>query len=237
MNKRLLYEILTIVLVASAIGFLYNAFVKDPIPIIYKEKPKIAVDDSILFSSPEPITTKAVDNTDQSTMEEDTTVINIEQDTCKRVHIDEDDMPEQTIKEPQIKKQIADTDLYPSKKQGKLFGHIKDFNNWVSIEQVKKAVGTSNIQFIDAREPEALEKGKIGNAINIFPEFGDDEDEQEYFETILTLDEDMTFIIYCNGYDCDLAEMVARDILSFGHVGKVFIFPGGWDEWVKHADT
>jgi rhodanese-related sulfurtransferase len=234
MNKRLVIESVIIVIIASAIGITYNAFIKEPIPLIYKEKPKVAVADSLLFSSINEAPQEIVYDEPQIKDNVDSVKTKAKKDTCEKVDLIENETEEEIVRKPEKTEQYASTEITASNKKGKLFGHLKEFNNWVSLEQVKKALGMSNIQFIDAREPEAFEHGKIGNAIHIFPEY---EDENEYFETILSLDPNKTYIIYCTSYDCDLAEMLAHDILSFGHIKKLFIFPGGWDEWIKHADT
>jgi rhodanese-related sulfurtransferase len=236
MNKRLFLEVIVIVLIASAIGLVYNAFVYEPVPLIYKEKPKIAVDDSLLFAPLDtPLTSEVEEITNNELPKGKDSSLVTEEDSCEKVEVIEEDHTEIKIdKTQENSEKYASTEISVSQKKGKLFGHLKEFNNWVSLEQVKKAVGRPDIQFIDAREPESYEEGKIGNALLIFPEY---EDENEYFETILSLDPNKTYIIYCTSYDCDLAEMLARDILSFGHIKKVFIYPAGWDEWVKHADT
>jgi len=234
MNKRVIIESIIIVFVASAIGIAYNAFVKEPIPLIYKEKMKEAVADSLLFSPIDETSDEKVLNDAPTTNIIDTVKTASKKDTCEKIALIENEADRKIIQNTEKSDHYASTDITASNKKGKLFGHLKEFSNWVSIDQVKKAVGRSNIQFIDAREPEAFELGKIGNAIHIFPEF---EDENEYFERLLSLDPSKTYIIYCTSYDCDLAEMLARDILSFGHIKRLFIFPGGWDEWIKHADT
>ena len=238
MNKRLSYEIIIIILIASAIGLAYNAFVSDSIPLIYKPKEKNAVADSILFSADKQEIKENVDHSlpDLNGPGEDTS----QNQSIVKDTIDIERLPKQENKnengsDTEIKNE--NDELATGQAKGKLYGHLEEFDNWVSVEQVKKALGKPNIQFIDAREPEAYEKDRIGNAIHIFPEFDTHEQEEEYFRKIMSLDPDKTYILYCNGYSCDLAEMVARDILSFGHVNRVFIFPGGWDQWIKHADT
>lgn len=238
MNKRLFYEMIIIILIASAIGLAYNAFISDPIPLIYKPKEKNAVADSILFSSNQPETKDnaedsvyAVDVNGKDTLQTQTII----KDTNDIKELNKKENSIENGSDAEIKNE--NDELVPGNAKGKLYGHLEEFDNWVSVEQVKKALGKPNIQFIDAREPEAFEKGRIGNAIHIFPDFDTVEEEEEYFRKIMSLDPQKTYILYCNGYSCDLAEMVARDILSFGHVDRVFIFPGGWDQWIKHADT
>jgi rhodanese-related sulfurtransferase len=234
MNKRFVIESVIIMIIASAIGITYNAFIKEPIPLIYKEKPKVAVDDSLLFSPINEYPEDIIVDEPQIKDDIDTVKTIPTKDTCEKVDLIENGAEEEIPRKSEKTEQYASTEITASNKKGKLFGHLKEFNNWVSLEQVKKAVGMSNIQFIDAREPEAFDAGKIGNAIHIFPEY---EDENEYFEKILSLDPNKTYIIYCTSFDCDLAEMLAHDILSFGHIKKLFIYPGGWDEWIKHAET
>jgi len=234
MNKRLFIEVFIILFIASAIGIVYNAFVHEPIPLIFKEKPKVAVDDSLLFAPINETPKDLVGNESENFKNSDTLNTIAIEDTCEKVNLIESESNDIKLHKSEEREELASNEISASSKKGKLFGHLKEFNNWVSLEQVKKAVGLPNIQFIDAREPESYEKGRIGNAILLFPEY---EDENEYFETILSLDPNKTYIIYCTSFDCDLAEMLARDILSFGHIKRLFIYPGGWDEWIKHADT
>lgn len=240
MKRRLLYEIIVIVLIASAIGIAYNAFLQSPIPLIYIEKEKVAVDDSLLFVSDYPDEEDIANTYPKELTEKDSNKIIIEVDTLNLVN--NTDIDTYSIQsEDAIKKESPElenaNELSVSKTQGKLHGHLEEFTNWVSLDQVKRAINMPNIQFIDTREPEAFEKGKIGNAFHLFPQYDGDEEEGTYFKTILSLDPNMVYILYCNGIDCDLAEMLAEDILSFGNIEEVYIFPGGWDEWIINAEA
>lgn len=98
----------------------------------------------------------------------------------------------------------------------------------VTFEQIKSRLNNPNFLIIDARSPEDFAKGHIGEAINIFPH----EDQSTYLDKIFKLNRDKTFIVYCTGGTCDLSHELAKDMLNFGHQ-RVFIYTGGWDEWVK----
>lgn len=97
----------------------------------------------------------------------------------------------------------------------------------ITYEQIKARVDNPNFLIIDARSPEDFAKGKIGEAINIFPY----EDEAQYFEKIYTLPRDKKYLIYCTGGDCDLSHHLAEDMKTAGFT-NMFIYLGGWEEWV-----
>lgn len=98
----------------------------------------------------------------------------------------------------------------------------------ITYEQIKARIDNPNFVIIDARSPEDFAKGAIGEAINIFPY----EDEAQYFEKIYTLPRDKKFLIYCTGGDCDLSHHLAEDMKTAGFT-NMFIYTGGWEEWVK----
>ena len=75
---------------------------------------------------------------------------------------------------------------------------------------------------------EDFEKGKIGNAINVYPF----DEESIYFRLLTTLPMDKLLIVYCDGGDCELSHKVCEDLFSFGYK-NVFIYSQGWDEWSK----
>jgi hypothetical protein len=141
MNKRLVIESVIIVIIASAIGITYNAFIKEPIPLIYKEKPKVAVADSLLFSSINEAPQEIVYDEPQIKDNVDSVKTKAKKDTCEKVDLIENETEEEIVRKPEKTEQYASTEITASNKKGKLFGHLKEFNNWVSLEQVKKPLG------------------------------------------------------------------------------------------------
>lgn len=100
----------------------------------------------------------------------------------------------------------------------------------VSYQQVISKLDDPNVVFIDARPVEEYEEEKIGNAISCFPYL---EPEDEYMRIILEeIPRDKVYIIYCHGGNCDLSHHVAKDMKAFGFE-KIFIYTGGWEEWIK----
>ncbi len=97
----------------------------------------------------------------------------------------------------------------------------------ITYEQIKARISNPEFVIIDARSPEDFAKGKIGEAINIFP-YGD---EGQYFEQIYTLPRDKKFLIYCTGGDCDLSHHLAEDMKTAGFE-NMFIYVGGWEDWI-----
>ena len=97
----------------------------------------------------------------------------------------------------------------------------------------------ANSVFIDARESVDFEEGHITNSINIpFYEFEENKNKLEQ------LSKDDPVVTYCSGTDCDLSILLGNQLYSIGYK-KVFIFFGGWPEWIsanypvtlKNADT
>ncbi len=158
--KRLLFEILIILGISSAIALLYNAFTEDSLPLIPKPASENAVPDSLLSS-------KTYESTE------------------------------------------------------------KDLKKSVTFEQMQLIVKSDEFQIIDARRPDQYEKGFIGNAINLHPEY---EDEGKYVESIFQLPMDKGLIIYCDGGTCDLSHKLAKELIHFGFK-RLFIYHGGWEEW------
>lgn len=101
----------------------------------------------------------------------------------------------------------------------------------VGIDQIKQYLNDPRIQFVDARAPEAFAHGKIGNAINAFPE---DEDQSSYMKKLSQLPTDKVLIVYCDGGNCDLSHHVVKDLKNFGFT-KVFLYAAGWDEWSQSS--
>jgi len=99
----------------------------------------------------------------------------------------------------------------------------------VTYKQVVKLLGRPDVIFIDARNPDNYNKAHIGKAINIYPY----EDGEAHIGKIASLDREKTYVVYCDGGTCDLSHDIIRIMLSFGFQ-RVFLFPGGWEEWLKN---
>lgn len=84
------------------------------------------------------------------------------------------------------------------------------------------------VKFIDARPVEEFNEGHIKNAINI-PFY-----ESENYEKVLSkISKDEVIVTYCGGHDCDLSIMLGDELFSKGFK-KVYIFYGGWNDWLEN---
>ncbi len=81
---------------------------------------------------------------------------------------------------------------------------------------------------IDARRPEAYAEGYIADAKNIYGG-----EVQGNIPMILEMvPRDRIILIYCDGGDeCELSHHVADVLKQFGY-GPMFIYKGGWNEWI-----
>ena len=99
----------------------------------------------------------------------------------------------------------------------------------VSYEQVVSKLDDPDVVFIDARPIEEFEEDRIGNAISCFPYIEEDELMRIIFEEI---PRDKIYIIYCHGGNCDLSHLVAERMKAFDFK-DIYIYTGGWEEWIK----
>ncbi len=83
------------------------------------------------------------------------------------------------------------------------------------------------VKFIDARMPEEFIEGHIKGAINI-PFDGD----ETYRDLLKEISKDEIIVTYCSGTECDLSILLGEELFEKGY-RKVYIFFGGWNEWLK----
>jgi rhodanese-related sulfurtransferase len=102
----------------------------------------------------------------------------------------------------------------------------KDLGKTVPLNVMIELKDNPEVIIIDARTEENYSRGKIGNAINIYPY----DDEQKMMESIFSLPQDKPIIVYCDGGSCDLSHLLAKNLLSLGFK-RVFLYAGGWEEW------
>lgn len=81
--------------------------------------------------------------------------------------------------------------------------------------------------FIDARPVEEFEENHIQGAINI-PFYGS----EKYDSVLSKISKDEVIITYCNGDDCDLSILLGDEIFAKGYK-NVYVFFGGWKDWLK----
>ncbi|WP_337872854.1 rhodanese-like domain-containing protein [Ignavibacterium sp.] len=83
------------------------------------------------------------------------------------------------------------------------------------------------VKFIDARMPEEFAEGHIKGAINI-PFDGD----ESYRNVLNSFSKEEILVTYCSGTECDLSILLGDELFEKGFK-KVYIFFGGWNDWVE----
>lgn len=84
------------------------------------------------------------------------------------------------------------------------------------------------VKFIDARPVEEFNQGHIKNAINI-PFY----ESEKYEQALAKISKDEVIVTYCGGHDCDLSIMLGDELFNKGFK-KVYIFYGGWNDWLAN---
>lgn len=204
-TKKLAFDILGILVIASLMGLAYNFYSAKPLPLIHQEVQVKNISEGELFGDSKSVN-QLNGNQPLSAVNIDSVQKTTSKDTAKIAS--------------NTKEEKVQTEQPIDAKSG-----IKN----IGYDLLKKYIYDPRITLIDARSPEIYSKGKIGNAINIFPM---DEDKNAYFSKITNLSNDKIILIYCDGGDCELSHLLANDMVNFGF-RKIFIFIGGWDEWTK----
>ena len=99
-------------------------------------------------------------------------------------------------------------------------------------EEVYKIFTEGSCFFIDARSFKEYEKGHIEGALNI-PFHS--ENRTDYIMKALNFLEGAEYVVvYCDGSDCGLSEMLAEDLLKAGLDNrKLVIFKEGFEVWKR----
>ncbi|HRP02700.1 MAG TPA: rhodanese-like domain-containing protein [Candidatus Kapabacteria bacterium] len=213
MNKTV-KEIVYILIFASAIAIAYNFTLPKPLSLLKENKAVEVVDDALLFSE-DTTNHPANDNikkdtliaTNNPTLPTDTNKIS------KKIDTNKTKIAQNTTEIAHNKENVADAH--------------KNLAKTVSYQQMLKIIKDNSFIIIDARNPDNFARDKIGDAINIFP-YGE---EGEMMNQIMNLPSDKKIVVYCDGGACDASHKLAEIIVSFGY-DKVFIYTGGWEEWI-----
>jgi rhodanese-related sulfurtransferase len=84
------------------------------------------------------------------------------------------------------------------------------------------------IKFIDSRSAEEFAEGHVKGAVNI-PFYGS----ENYLDTINRLNKNEIVITYCSSADCDISILSGDELFEMGFK-RVYVFIGGYDEWIKN---
>jgi len=220
--KKLIIEIIIIIVVSTIIALFYNCVRTDGIPFIPKSKAELMVSDSLLFG--DIFNDKQINENDNTVSEKDMEqkIENNLIDTNTQI-VQEATVPKET--ETKIEEMDVATILRNVRKSS-------DGNyGIVSFEQMKRIVdsGNDNFVIVDSRREADYLKRHIPKAINIY---ANDEDAVVIEKILTLLPKDKTIIIYCDGGNCDLSHHIAALLENFGY-SRFFIYEGGWNEWSK----
>ena len=218
--KKLIIEIIIIVVVSTVIALFYNYIRPDGIPFI--PQGKVIVSDSLLFGDIFNRDTVSQEDIKQELIEE--VLITTTMDTLQK--------PQETVIEKNAKVTESKIDEIDVATILRNVRKTSDGNySGVSFEQMKKIVSlhSDNFIIIDSRREADFLRGHIPNAINIFSY----DDERVVIEKVLTLPRDKTIIIYCDGGSCDLSHHIAALLENFGYE-RFYLYEGGWNEWSKN---
>jgi rhodanese-related sulfurtransferase len=92
--------------------------------------------------------------------------------------------------------------------------------------QVRAAWEKHQALFLDDRASDLFHQGHIPGAKSLPL----DDFDQNFPK--MTLSRDSAYVTYCEGKDCEYAELLAQKLYAQGY-RKLAVFPGGWEEWTK----
>ena len=100
----------------------------------------------------------------------------------------------------------------------------------VSALQIHDILNSGNALFLDARPFEEYAEGHIEGAINI--PIHDASGMDLIFKLEDMLQSAPQLVLYCNGEDCELSDILAKKLKDFGiSEKKILVFKGGIEEW------
>lgn len=113
--------------------------------------------------------------------------------------------------------------------------HVDSLDNQISFNKPKAIkidfaynLFKQGIKFIDARSPEEYAEGHIKGAINI-PFYGS----EKYSDVISQLNKNETIVTYCSSSECDVSTLSGDELFEMGFK-RVYVFIGGYDEWIEN---
>ncbi len=219
--KRLIIEIIVIVLFSIVMALVFNALDPEGLDIFSEPQKEEIVDDDELFGN-NTAQNRKPDNKnnlpDKNKSDNDIKNSNNIKDTVRN-----DSASDSEEGEPlDVAENKTETALQNENTS------VKE-SEWktVNYEQMQKIASDESFIIIDARSPELYEESRIGNAVNIFP-FADNQ--ETIIEKIFELPYGKKIVVYCDGGNCDASHQVAEMLHQFDFK-NVYLYTGGWEEW------
>jgi rhodanese-related sulfurtransferase len=98
----------------------------------------------------------------------------------------------------------------------------------VTLNQALRSFKSQEAIFVDCRLKEDFDSGHISGAVNLpWEEF-----DQYYSRLKSSLSQFKEIIAYCDGTECELSLLLARELTEMGYE-NVKVFFGGWLEWTE----
>lgn len=99
---------------------------------------------------------------------------------------------------------------------------------FISLDEAASKFQLKRVLFIDAREPEDYNLGRIRGSINLPYDYLED-----YWDDVApSLSKEKGFVIYCSGSECESSLFLGRD-MAYEGFKNIYIFYGGWREWKR----
>lgn len=239
---KIIYEVLVIVLIATFMAVAYNFVNPNKIDFIKSEKEVTEVSDDELFGNSQEEDKVTENNTESQNSQESETPKDIKPEEQKQKTIDNDeterainDAVNATLEQKNNKEEKATPKKITPNEENKdlsvndIGAHSDGDFKVVNYNQMLKLKDMNDFILVDARHPEQFDKSKIGDAVNIYPYV---ENEEQIFDKIFQLPYDKNIVVYCDGGNCDSSHKLAEYMINLGYE-KVYIYIGGWEEWVK----
>lgn len=208
-------KIFLVLIISSIVGLIFNNFNPTGISLIREVKTLSFAPDSLII--PE-INLDGKGTAD--TVEITTQLENVE---------NEQKLPDE------LKDTIKQTETELVNNENEIINNDEDEEHGEEIFNEPKAINLeqaftlfkNGARFIDAREEFDYQEGYIHKAVNI-PFYAFEENEHK----LKNIKNDEAIVTYCSGTDCDLSVLLGNKLAEMGYK-KVFVFFGGWLDWVE----
>jgi rhodanese-related sulfurtransferase len=202
-------------IISSIVGLIFNNFNPAGISLIREEITLSFASDSLIIPEINRNEKETVD-----TVEITTQLENIENEQ------ELSDELKDTIKQEKTEQINNENEIINSDEDEELEEEIFNEPKAINLEQAF-TLFNNGAKFIDARDDFDYNEGHISKAINI-PYYAFEENENK----LDNINKDETIITYCSGTDCDLSVLLGNKLVEMGYK-KVFVFFGGWWNWVE----